>query len=287
MPSSNLREDRLKIFSKVELSLADPQADGQSPGGRRVMAGPAEVVPYCPGGGVLRPKAGPFWKEYTMKKDANANNAEKDGKVVRVNIPAPNLKVVEFKIRGTSLYVQNKFSSRVMAELQAQMEEGKVGVRGKKKAPRNFRQQYQEAMHVSAAGWKGIPAPSFRNSMISACRLAGFKMTVAKLTIFVLDDGLDADDGTPLVRITKGEPQMKTHAVRNASGVMDLRARPTWDPGWEATLRIRFDDDQLHVGDVANLLSRAGQQVGVGAGRPDSRESNGIGWGLFTCLEEK
>lgn len=33
---------------------------------------------------------------------------------------------------------------------------------------------------------------------------------------------------------------------------------------------------------MVNLLSRAGLQVGIGEGRPDSKKSAGMGYGLFT-----
>jgi hypothetical protein len=53
---------------------------------------------------------------------------------------------------------------------------------------------------------------------------------------------------------------------------------------WSATLRVKFDADQFTVTDVVNLLSRAGGQVGIGEGRPDSKESAGMGWGTFRIL---
>jgi hypothetical protein len=34
-----------------------------------------------------------------------------------------------------------------------------------------------------------------------------------------------------------------------------------------------------------NLLARVGMQVGIGEGRPDSRESAGIGFGLFRIAD--
>jgi hypothetical protein len=58
-----------------------------------------------------------------------------------------------------------------------------------------------------------------------------------------------------------------------------------WEPGWEATVRIRFDADLFTITDVANLLRRAGLQVGVGEGRPDSKKSAGMGWGIFDISE--
>jgi len=50
---------------------------------------------------------------------------------------------------------------------------------------------------------------------------------------------------------------------------------------WYAKVRIRFDEDQFTLQDITNLLSRVGLQVGLGEGRPDSKNSAGMGWGLF------
>jgi hypothetical protein len=54
---------------------------------------------------------------------------------------------------------------------------------------------------------------------------------------------------------------------------------------WAVKLRVRFDTDQFQVGDVINLISRCGLQVGIGAGRPDSKASAGCGFGLFQVVE--
>jgi hypothetical protein len=114
-----------------------------------------------------------------------------------------------------------------------------------------------------------------------------YKMTVARLSVFFEADGFDRDDGTPLVRITKGEPRCVEHMVRvGPSKAPDIRSRPMWDPGWEANITVRFDADQFTIQDVANLLSRVGQQVGIGEGRPDSKGTGGgMGWGMFLLAE--
>jgi len=112
-------------------------------------------------------------------------------------------------------------------------------------------------------------------------------MTHAKLSVFIEADGFDVDDGTPLVKITKGQPIYHEAAVRNDSGVCDIRARPMWREGWEAKVRIRYDADQFSLIDVSNLLGRAGMQVGLGEGRPDSKNSAGMGWGLFILKDKK
>jgi len=203
-----------------------------------------------------------------------------------VTISPPKFQTVLFKIVGTSPYVQNKFSHKAAEQMKAKQAAGSVSRKGKNRTPKDFRGAYEAAMHKTADGQCGIPAPAFRNAMISACRIVGFHMTKAKLSVFTEADGYDADDGTPLVFI-KGNPEYYETAVRNESGVADIRPRPMWKPGWEADVRIRFDTEQFSLEDVSNLLMRAGQQVGIGEGRPDSTNSCGLGWGLFTLAQIK
>jgi len=198
-----------------------------------------------------------------------------------VTITPPKMEVVPVLIRGTAPLVMNAFSRRQRGVMKATQEAGAAAKKGKKREPKDFNQCYEDAKHVSTDGWCGIPATAFRSAMIDACRLVGFKMTHGKLGVFVEADGFDADDGTPLVRISKGEPHYVEHAVRNATGVADIRARPMWDPGWEAVVRIRYDADMFGLVDVMNLLARAGCQIGLCEGRPNSKNGHGMGWGLF------
>ena len=51
-------------------------------------------------------------------------------------------------------------------------------------------------------------------------------------------------------------------------------------------IRIRFDADMFSLTDITNLLMRVGLQVGIGAGRPFSKDSCGMGWGLFDIVSE-
>jgi len=203
-----------------------------------------------------------------------------------LTIAAPKFKTAEFRIVGTAPYVQNKFSSKALETMRETQEAGSTGKKGKKKEGKDFQAAYEGAKHKAVEGWCGIPAPAFRNAMVSACRMCGFQMTRAKLSVFVEADGFDAEDGTPLVRISKGEPTYHEAAVRISMGTTDIRPRPMWREGWEAVVRVRFDEDQFTITDVANLMLRAGLQVGVGEGRPDSRSSCGMGWGMFTLAGE-
>lgn len=198
-----------------------------------------------------------------------------------ITISPPNFQTVEFGIIGTAPYVQNKFSKREMDKMREKQESGSTAKKGSKRQAKDFEQCYQEAIHKSVDGWCGIPAPAFRNAMIDACRMAGFQMTRAKMSVFVEADGFDPDDGTPLVRFETGEPKRFDSVVRISMGSTDIRPRPIWEPGWKLNLRVHFDADQFTKEDVANLLLRAGEQVGVGEGRPFSKTSNGQGWGTF------
>lgn len=221
----------------------------------------------------------------TTTATETSNGRAVEGERPTITITPPNIDVVVVTIRGKTPLVMNRFSRKAMEQMKAKQAAGSQAKKGQKKDPKDFEACYEAAKHLSPDGWAGIPAPAFRNAMVDACRLVGFKMTHAKLGVFVIADGFDRDDGTPLVRITKGEPHYVEHAVRNESGVADIRPRPMWDAGWEAVVRIEFDADMFAAPDVVNLLARVGAQVGILEGRPCSKNSCGQGWGLFTILE--
>ena len=202
-----------------------------------------------------------------------------------VVISAPKIKVAQFKIQGTAPYVQARFSAKAMQAMMAKMAAGPTAKAKKVREARDFDADFLAAQHVSQDGWVGIPASAFRQAMISACRLVGFRMTLAKLSLFVEADGFDAIDGIPLVILDAGTPERVDMAVRNQTGVADIRVRPMWRQ-WGATVRVRFDEDQFTITDVTNLMLRVGAQVGIGEGRPDSRESAGLGWGTFDIVSE-
>ena len=205
-----------------------------------------------------------------------------------VTIPPPNMEVAIFMIEGTEPYVQNAFTKKARDQMEKSHREGQPDKKRKKKPPRNFEAEFPESIHTAIEGWDGFPASAIRNGMISACSLVDFRMTLAKKCLFVLADGYDLVSGQPLVRMLEGKPEMKgPEPLPNADGTMHMRIRAIWAPGWRARVRIRFDADKFMLADVANLLNRVGVQIGIGAGRPDSKNSPGCGWGLFTLVEEK
>jgi hypothetical protein len=176
----------------------------------------------------------------------------------------------------------NKFSALNRKAMMDKQEAGSRAKKGSLRQPKNFDAIFQSAMHRMTDGSFGLPAPGLRNAMISACRVVGFAMTRAKLSVFVEADGVDADDGTPLVKVI-GTPVRRDVAVRLADGTTDIIARPFFEK-WSARVRVVWDADQFSGSDVINLLSRAGLQVGICSGRHDSKSSTGMGWGCFRVV---
>lgn len=202
-------------------------------------------------------------------------------------ISAPNLVVAKVRIRGTAPLVINKFSQKAREKMMASMSTPANEKKAKSaKPPRDYDDDFMQARHISEDGWDGIAAPAFRAAMIDACRTVGLVMTRAKMSVFVLPDGFDADEGTPLVRIDADPPERTEMLVRNDSGGADIRIRPMWRK-WAADVSIEYDEDMITGQSVVNLLDRAGRQVGVGEGRPFSKTSVGQGWGTFTVEASK
>jgi hypothetical protein len=197
-----------------------------------------------------------------------------------VVISPPNFGLATFKIIGTEVLVIHRFSAKTKAQMKQKMEAGKAASSRKNREAKNTDDTFNEARYISPEGWDGFHAASLRNAMISACRLVGFKMTLAKMSIFVEADGHDAaEPQIPLVRILSN-PTKQEDMARVETGQPYVTVRAAYH-NWSANVRIRWDMDQFTTDDVTNLLSRVGLQVGLGEGRPDSKNSAGMGWGLF------
>ena len=197
-----------------------------------------------------------------------------------VAISAPKFGRAEFEIRGTEVLVMHRFSAKTKNEMRLKMETGKAAGNKKNREAKSTDVLYEEARYRSKDGWDGFHAGALRNAMISACRLVGFKMTLAKLSIFVEADGHDAaEPQIPLIRIY-GDPVKQEDMARVDTGQPYVTVRAAYHD-WTAKVKIRWDSDQFTLTDVANLLARVGLQVGIGEGRPDSKNSAGMGWGLF------
>ena len=205
---------------------------------------------------------------------------------VSVTIKAPNFSIGEFVIVGNAPLVIHRFSAKTKQQMKEKMEIGKAAGSKKNRDPKSTDAIFDEARYVSRDGWDGFHAGAIRNALISACRLVGFKMTLAKMSLFVLADGVDRDEPQiPLIRILGTEAVKQEDMARVETGQPYVTVRAAYH-GWSAKLRIRWDADQFTTSDVSNLLMRVGLQVGIGEGRPDSKNSAGMGWGTFELAEK-
>lgn len=185
-----------------------------------------------------------------------------------------------FKIIGTAPLVIHRFSAKTKQQMKQKMEEGKSSSSKKNREAKSTDVSFQEARYISKEGWDGFHAASIRNACISACRLVNFKMTLAKLSIFVEADGWDKEEPQiPLIRIY-GDATKQEDMARVETGQPYVTVRAAYH-NWYANVQIRWDADQFTLSDITNLLSRVGAQVGLCEGRPDSPNSCGMGWGLF------
>jgi hypothetical protein len=198
----------------------------------------------------------------------------------KIIITPPKLATATVTIIGKAPYLQNRFSSDNRDKMMEAQKAGSAAKKTRKaKAPKDFEKVYRGSMHVSQDGWHGIPCTALRNAMIDACRLTEMDMVRAKMCIFIVEQGLDKENLEPLVKID-GKPQMHIERVKVGMGSTDLAARAMFVK-WSSTFEITWDDDVFHAQDIMNLLSRAGWQVGIGAGRPFSKMSGGTGKGTF------
>lgn len=222
----------------------------------------------------------------------------KDGEVViqatRVHINPPNMRKALFKIEGLSQspLVVHRFSAKVRAQMLKDAVEGKPAGSKKKREPLNVEETYNNARYYGKTivkgkeeRWDGFNASAIRGACIRACSLVGFKMVLAKLSIFVEQDGWDLlEPQIPLVRIY-GDPVMQQDIAYTSTGQPYVTIRPAYH-NWHSMLKINWDADQFTSEDVSNLLARAGLQVGICEGRPGSKNSCGMGWGRFSVVDQ-
>lgn len=122
----------------------------------------------------------------------------------------------------------------------------------------------------------GLPATAFKAAIVDACRFfAAPSMKECKLILFVEGEGSDQ-----LVRVTKGELELREDTPRNANGSADLRYR-YMIKDWAVVLKVRFTASSISAQSIVALVDAAGK-CGVGDWRPSSPKSNTGTYGRFS-----
>lgn len=227
--------------------------------------------------------------ELTSKKSARGrrvtDNGDGEKKSARqvVTIKPPNFKYAIFTIRGTEgPLVVHRFSHKVKREMAEKMKTGKAASSKRNRDPQDLDELFNASRYISPEGWDGFNASAIRASMISVCRLVGFKMSLAKMSIFIERDGVDAKEPQiPLIRIYGDKAKFQDDVGRVQTGEPYITVRAAYH-NWYAKPKIKWDADQFTLEDVTNLLVRVGAQNGLCEGRDNSKHSTGMGWGRFT-----
>jgi hypothetical protein len=202
-----------------------------------------------------------------------------------IEIAPPTLNVAQFTVR-CPIIVVHRMSSKLKQQQRQKREEGSAASNKRTREPRHAEDLFNEARYVSPEGWDEFHAGGLRAALVSACRLCGFKMVMAKLSLFVMADGWDATEPqVPLIRIY-GEPTLQEDLARTQTGDPYVPVRAAYH-NCILKPRIRYDARQFSLTSITNLLATAGLQVGIGEGRPDSPKSCGMGWGLFELMNEE
>lgn len=149
-----------------------------------------------------------------------------------------------------------------------------------------LRQACKTAAYVSTEGWYGVKTTALRTALVNAAPfLKGLTKKTASYAIWIVPDGYDTTDGTPLIRIytDQATPEEWITPVRNPSTKgANLRGRPRWKR-WSMKPTISIVTSLVNLEQFGQLLNLAGLG-GIGEGRPASKDSCGIGMGMFEVV---
>ena len=193
---------------------------------------------------------------------------------------APRVTSIPITIEQISPLIVNNFNEK----LRYQMLQGHMGAKKEKRAPKDPEALFQGSKYLDELGRDSMPIGGIRNAMIAAARgLDGITMTALKQSIFI--ESPDGPDKT-LVPLTFERCEMRSDAVRNDSGVADIRIRACYY-GWGASFTLHVLENVVSVVQAFQLLSHAGFCVGLCEWRPAGKKGTGGTFGRFKIAEMK
>lgn len=185
----------------------------------------------------------------------------------QIIIETPKRSNAIIPIKGTSPLIVHKWSVKA----KQQMLDKEQGHK-KQKEKRDPQADYEASFYRTIKGDYGFPTLAFKSAMVRAGKMLNLAMTDVRQLIFL--KGVPADDGAGALTIINGEPHMREDVCRIARGGTDLRYRGEFTD-WDATLNITFYPNMLSLSSVMNLVTFAGETVGVGEWRPEKNGENG------------
>jgi hypothetical protein len=192
----------------------------------------------------------------------------------RVEIPPFQRIRIEARIRGLTPLIVHRQSERSIEE----MERKQQGSAKTKKAPREPEREFEEAQYRLDDGGHGFKSIGVKLSMVIAGqRFGDEKRTELYGALTIPGEFLRIESPKP--------PRMRTDPVTlsGASRTKSLAYRPEYWP-WEMTVPIVFNATFISLDQVINLLTMAGQSVGIGDWRVDHAGNFGT-WEVIDIQE--
>jgi len=186
----------------------------------------------------------------------------------KVELKSFTIKQVVIPIRGISPLIVHNFDQKVIIEMEAKQQGKSKTEKHKIRIPEN---DFEGAKHKSPQGWEGFPAGGFKKALIRGAKMTGLVMKDTMMSFFVKADCEEKQ----LVRIF-GDARMRTDMVRVGMGSADVRYRPEY-LNWSAELVIEYNEGQVSLEQLFQMVMAAGYGCGIGDWRPEK----GGGYGRF------
>lgn len=206
--------------------------------------------------------------------DVESSNAEETGGSTKAfKIPPLDLGHIKITIDGMSPLLVQRFSQKVIDEIEAKQTQTATTKKGK----RDPEQEYQDSLY-RIPGKKnvfGVPAGGLKLCAISACRYVdGIPMTRALGSFHVLAEPGHGN----LVPITSPGPVRDNGTVRigpfgSKSAIPRYRGR--FDE-WSVTFKVVYNRRIISPEQLLNLYENAGFSVGLCEWRPEKKGSLGM-----------
>lgn len=226
-------------------------------------------------------QAAPPPKELALK--AKEQQEKGEANVVDLNPKdwAPKIMSIAIEIESLTPLIVNNFDQKTRQQL---MDSHMGKAKGQKKAPKDPNDLFERSKYKDSKGRDCLHAGGLRNSMISAARnIDGVTMTALKQGVFI--EGPEGPDQV-LLPIEYERCEMREDAVRNASGVADIRVRASYI-NWRAKFTLHVVQNCVSLVQAMQLLAMAGFACGLHEWRPAGKQGMGGNFGRFKIVTTK
>lgn len=192
-----------------------------------------------------------------------------------IDVPELQQEIATFNILGVTPLIMNRMAEKAKRELLKPAGR-KTAAQKKTSTKHDPPKEYRDSAYLAPPATVthlGFPAPAFKRAIAQAAvDIPG--ATKAAIGRLVRVPGMTI----PIY----GVPQIFTAVVRSADAAKtpDIRTRAIL-PRWACQVQVQFVIPILKAGTIANLLSGAGQIVGIGDGR---QEKGALDFGLFQLV---